>query len=278
MNEILTEAQYRVTAAPTAEEGLRASVGEIPDLILLDYVLPDMKGDEVSRRLLSNPATEKIPVLYMSGLGTDLKSSQTENPNVIGFLNKPFTSDTLIKTIETYIPKSKDKTKSDAKEIEEAPEEIIPDAALDETLESTTEFAHVSEEIVPEEQDSGETSPWQNAEQASAREKPVKESFIAAERFQPAQNFDEPAAEAANANEPIEEIPPPPDGGSFFSGDTNFFSLHWASENHRKEKLTGTLRCFWDKATVELLARNGRIVLVTTHDPEFACSSADYTC
>ena len=71
-------------------------------------------------------------------------------------MNKPFTSETLIKTIETYIPKSKDKTKSDAKEIEEAPEEIIPDAALDETLESTTEFAHVSEEIVPEEQDSGE--------------------------------------------------------------------------------------------------------------------------
>ena len=47
VNEILTEAQYRVTAGPTAEEGLRASVGEIPDLILLDYVLPDMKGDEV---------------------------------------------------------------------------------------------------------------------------------------------------------------------------------------------------------------------------------------
>ena len=271
VNEILTEANYRVTAAPTAEEGLRASAGETPDLILLDYVLPDMKGDEVSRRLLSNPATEKIPVLYMSGLGTDLKSSQSENPNVIGFLNKPFTSDTLIKTIETYIPKAKDKTKSDREEIETAPEEIAPEIAPEEALESTAEFARVSEEVVREEQDSGEKSPWQNAKPESAGEEPASESFATAERFEPART------ESAYADEAIEEIPPPPDGGAFFSGDTNFFSLHWALQTIGREKLTGTLRCFWDKATVELLARNGRIVLVTTHDPELYCSEAPIT-
>ena len=145
VNEILTEANYHVTAAATAEEGLRASTAEIPDLILLDYVLPDMKGDEVSRRLSSDSATEKIPVLYMSGLGTDLKPSQRENPNVIGFLNKPFTSETLIKTIETYIPKSKDKTKSDREEIKATPEEIAPESAP-ETARIDSEFARVSEE------------------------------------------------------------------------------------------------------------------------------------
>ena len=271
VNEILTEANYRVTAAPTAEEGLRASTGEIPDLILLDYVLPDMKGDEVSRRLLSNPATEKIPVLYMSGLGTDLKSSQSETPNVIGFLNKPFTSDTLIKTIETYIPKAKDKTKSDREEIETAPEKIALEIAPEETLESTAGFARVSEEVVRKEQDSGEKSPRQNAKPERADEEPASESFGCAERFDTART------ESAYADETIEEIPPPPDGGAFFSGDTNFFSLHWALQTIGNEKLTGTLRCFWDKATVELLARNGRIVLVTTHDPELYCSEAPIT-
>ena len=276
VNEILTEANYRVTAAPTAEEGLRASAGEVPDLILLDYVLPDMKGDEVSRRLLSNPATKKIPVLYMSGLGTDLKSSQSENPNVIGFLNKPFTSDTLIKTIETYIPKAKDKTKSDREEIKPAPEKIAAEIAPEETLESTAEFARVSEEVVREEQDSGGKSPSQKSPE-SAREEPASGSFATPERFDSARNLDTAPTEPAYADEAIEEIPPPPDGGAFFSGDTNFFSLHWALQTIGNEKLTGTLRCFWDKATVELLARNGRIVLVTTHDPELYCSEAPIT-
>ena len=274
VNEILTEANYRVTAAPTAEEGLRASAGDIPDLILLDYVLPDMKGDEVSRRLLSNPATEKIPVLYMSGLGTDLKSSQTENPNVIGFLNKPFTSDTLIKTIETYIPKAKDKTPGDGDKSEPAAEEISPKVAVDEPLESKAESAAVSEETVREEP---EDKKWQGPEPASIAAESVSEPSPAPRKFEPAQDFAAPPADAAYANEPIEEVPPPPDGGAFFSGDTNFFSLHWALQTIGNEKLTGTMRCFWDKATVLLLARNGRVVLVTTHDPELYCSEAPIT-
>ena len=277
VNEILTEANYRVTAAPTAEEGLRASTGETPDLILLDYVLPDMKGDEVSRRLLSNPTTEKIPVLYMSGLGTDLKSNKTDNPNVIGFLNKPFTSDTLIKTIETYIPKSKDKTKSDRKEIEAAAEKIVPEIASDGAPESRAEVSRVSDEVVHEEQDDGEKSPPKKTEPEIAPKEPVSESPATPERYEPARNFAAVSTESASANEAIEEIPPPPDGGAFFSGDTNFFSLHWALQTIGNEKLTGTLRCFWDKAAVELLARNGHIVLVTTHDPELYCSEAPIT-
>jgi DNA-binding response OmpR family regulator len=276
VNEILTEANYRVTAAPTAEEGLRASAGEIPDLILLDYVLPDMKGDEVSRRLLNNPATEKIPVLYMSGLGTDLKSSQSANPNVIGFLNKPFTSDTLIKTIETYIPKSKDKTKSDEQEVAAAPESAS-EVTTDPPPESTVGFARVSEEVVRQVEDSGKALPEEKSEPAGASEEFVTPEFASPERFEAPQNFAASAVASADVNEAIEEVPPPPDGGAFFSGDTNFFSLHWALRTIGTEKLTGALRCFWDKATVELLARNGHIVLVTTHDPELYCAEAPIT-
>ncbi|MCA1659570.1 MAG: response regulator, partial [Verrucomicrobiaceae bacterium] len=105
VKEILAEANYQVVAAPTAEEGLRAAATETPNLILLDYVLPDMKGDEVLGRLLETPATAQVPVVYMSGFGTDLTSDPKQNPNVIGSLNKPFTSELLLKTVETYMPR-----------------------------------------------------------------------------------------------------------------------------------------------------------------------------
>src|SRR5205814_4217327 len=105
VKEILSEANCEVATAATAEEGLSSAVNDPPDLILLDYVLPDMKGDEVCQRLTENSATAAVPIVYMSGFGADLQPDQIKNANVIGSLNKPFTSDLLIKTVENYMPK-----------------------------------------------------------------------------------------------------------------------------------------------------------------------------
>ena len=71
---------------------MRACHTSEPALILLDYFLPDMKGDEVCRKLVADPTTSNIAVAYMSGFGTDLQPNQSEIPNVIGALSKPFTS------------------------------------------------------------------------------------------------------------------------------------------------------------------------------------------
>ena len=106
VEEILSEANFRAVTAPTGEEGLRLSESEAPDLILLDYVLPDLKGDEVCRRLLENPVTEKIPVVFMSGFGADLRPEQITNSNVVGFLSKPFTSETLTKMVAKHVPRA----------------------------------------------------------------------------------------------------------------------------------------------------------------------------
>src|SRR2546430_14592583 len=105
VKEVLIGANYDVTTASTGEEAVRAAQTGMPDLILLDFILPDMKGDEVCRRLLENPGTAAIPVVYMSGYGAEVQASRSENSNVIGFLNKPFTSDLLIQTVETQMPR-----------------------------------------------------------------------------------------------------------------------------------------------------------------------------
>src|SRR5438045_620263 len=105
VKEVLIGANYDVTTASTGEEAVRAAQTGMPDLILLDFILPDMKGNEVCRRLLENPGTAAIPVVYMSGYGAEVQASRSENSNVIGFLNKPFTSDLLIQTVETHMPR-----------------------------------------------------------------------------------------------------------------------------------------------------------------------------
>jgi CheY-like chemotaxis protein len=98
----------------------------VPDLVLLDYVLPDMKGDEVSRFLSQTPATANVRIVYMSGFGADLKPDQIKNANVIGSLNKPFTSDLLLKTVEKYMPEESSQPESKAAETEQASPAAAP--------------------------------------------------------------------------------------------------------------------------------------------------------
>ena len=104
--EILSEKGYQVATAPTGGEGLNLCRSFSPDVILLDYVLPDMRGDEVCQRLMADPATAKIPVVYESGFGNDLQPDRVEISNVKGSISKPFASETLITAVRNYLPKT----------------------------------------------------------------------------------------------------------------------------------------------------------------------------
>ncbi|MGC2352430.1 MAG: DUF4388 domain-containing protein, partial [Candidatus Udaeobacter sp.] len=57
----------------------------------------------------------------------------------------------------------------------------------------------------------------------------------------------------------------------YFCGNTSLFPLSRALQAIAKEKLTGLLRSFWDEEPIDLLARDGEIVLVTTRDPALYC-------
>ena len=64
---------------------------------------------------------------------------------------------------------------------------------------------------------------------------------------------------------------------TYFSGDSSFFSLHRALQTIACDKLTGTLRISWTRDDVELLARDGEVVLVTTREPNLYCEEAPVT-
>ena len=296
VKEILTEQGYHVSAAPTGEEGLRVSHTASPDLILLDYVLPDMKGDEVCRRLVADPVTSKIPVVYMSGFGTDLEPDRREIPNVIGSVNKPFTSESLINAVQTYLPAGegeREKGKPVEPEIVREPQSLGERETPPATGPVTTP-ASLGEQEAPPIAEPAETP-------ASLGEEKKKEAFdlpvaeprsvtIAPEEaaidvappsmeLAPSQSIDEPLpAEDFPSVVPTSEFKVPSESGSaYFSGDSSCFSLHWALRTIAREKLTGSLRAFWVEETVELLARDGRVVLVTTRNPNLYCEEAPVT-
>jgi CheY-like chemotaxis protein len=64
----LAKAGYEVSTAADGEEALRVANDKLPDIILLDMLLPKLSGPEVLHALKSNPATMAIPVIVLSSL------------------------------------------------------------------------------------------------------------------------------------------------------------------------------------------------------------------
>src|SRR5206468_142989 len=77
-----------------------------------------------------------------------------------------------------------------------------------------------------------------------------------------------------SSSDPTDDVTPskePRTADVYFCGHTTFFPLNRALQAISKEKLTGLLRSFWEQETIDLLARDGEIIFVTTRDPELYC-------
>jgi CheY-like chemotaxis protein len=68
IERVLVKAAYRVLKTSDGEDGLRVAKERVPDLILLDMMLPKLGGVNVLRALKNDPLTAKIPVIVLSGL------------------------------------------------------------------------------------------------------------------------------------------------------------------------------------------------------------------
>ena len=64
----LEKAGFRVSRAQSGKEALSMVASDKPDLILLDYAMPEMDGPAVLKALRQEPSTKDIPVLYRTGM------------------------------------------------------------------------------------------------------------------------------------------------------------------------------------------------------------------
>lgn len=68
LHDALDEAGYTVLVATNGESALRRAAQSLPDVILLDALMPGMDGFEVARRLKADFTTQHIPIVFMTGL------------------------------------------------------------------------------------------------------------------------------------------------------------------------------------------------------------------
>ena len=86
----LEQQGFRVVDAEDGEEGLRIAEELLPDLILLDIMMPKMKGREVCALLKAKPNTRRIPVIFLSALGLADHISAGMRLGADDYIVKPF--------------------------------------------------------------------------------------------------------------------------------------------------------------------------------------------
>jgi len=75
----------------------------LPDLILLDIMMPDIDGYEVCRRLKTDPATADIPVIFLSALGETEDKVKGLHLGAVDYITKPFQPDEVIARVDTHL-------------------------------------------------------------------------------------------------------------------------------------------------------------------------------
>lgn len=109
MSERLTSLGYEVLTAPSGEEALQMAEQHSPDLILLDILMPQMKGREVCAHLKANPKTQPIPIIFLTALGMPDHIKEGLNLGGEDYLVKPVEPDELKDRIEVCLARHRNK-------------------------------------------------------------------------------------------------------------------------------------------------------------------------
>ena len=95
--------EYTVYAAKNGQSAIRIAKKQLPDVILLDILMPEMDGYEVLSLLKSDEETRKIPVIFVTGLINPEDEKKGLEMGAADYINKPFDADDVRMKIRNQI-------------------------------------------------------------------------------------------------------------------------------------------------------------------------------
>jgi CheY-like chemotaxis protein/DNA-binding CsgD family transcriptional regulator len=102
-NELLSE-RYTVSLAKSGKEALNLlKKGAVPDIILLDIVMPFMNGYETFELLRNIPEARDIPVVFLTGLSEAESELRGLQSGAVDYITKPFVKEILLARLATHL-------------------------------------------------------------------------------------------------------------------------------------------------------------------------------
>jgi twitching motility two-component system response regulator PilH len=99
ISQILTKNGFEVLTAENGEQGVDIAKREVPDLVLMDIVMPGLNGFQATRQLSRDPQTSGIPVIIVTTKDQETDKLWGQRQGAKGYLTKPVDSKGLLKAI-----------------------------------------------------------------------------------------------------------------------------------------------------------------------------------
>jgi DNA-binding response OmpR family regulator len=100
---LLQKEGYQVTKATNGEEALNIMEQLVPDVLILDVMMPGMDGFEVARIVRSTPTLENTRIIFLTAKGTQADRFEGYSNGAEVYLTKPFENNDLICTINEVV-------------------------------------------------------------------------------------------------------------------------------------------------------------------------------
>jgi two-component system alkaline phosphatase synthesis response regulator PhoP len=107
----LKQEGYEVITAANGPDGVQKALGELPDLVILDVMLPGLDGFEVCYQLRAEPSTAKLPILMFSARAQEIDKDTGRRVGADDYLTKPSAPEEIVshvaKLLQAKAPRNK---------------------------------------------------------------------------------------------------------------------------------------------------------------------------
>ncbi|WP_373534013.1 response regulator [Microcoleus sp.] len=103
LSDALSQAGFEVRVAKSGKMALERVKYALPDLILLDVMMPEIDGFETCRRLQANPETKQIPIIFMTALSDTANKVEGFKLGAVDYITKPFQQEEVLARVKLHL-------------------------------------------------------------------------------------------------------------------------------------------------------------------------------
>ena len=106
LSKVLKRHGHEILTAKDGEEGVEVAKAELPDLVLMDVVMPKINGFQATRQITKNPSTSHIPVIIVTTKDQETDRIWGARQGAKSYVTKPVEEELLMDAVNQYLPKA----------------------------------------------------------------------------------------------------------------------------------------------------------------------------
>lgn len=106
LNFSLARAGFRVTEAESGESALQKLFNQLPDLVIVDWMLPGMSGVDLAKRIRKDELTSSLPLLMLTARSEESDVLKSFDSGIDDYMSKPFSPKELVARIKALMRRS----------------------------------------------------------------------------------------------------------------------------------------------------------------------------